>query len=165
MSNISKFFTALLGLLLMAFIVSWEFFLFVVKRDASGLSTAGARTHMWLALAAGILACVASSLTFRFFSRYEKNKWSKVVLTPTGPLLTTLGGNLFMNLPASVPLVAERWALTKAANAWLLEGQADDRRPMDGSVADSGETSSGQRAFARQTHQLMFKKWSQARHD
>ena len=47
----------------------------------------------------------------------------------------------------------------------LLEGQADDRTPMNGSVKDSGETPPGQRAFARRSHQAMFKKWSQARHD
>ena len=155
MSNMSKFVTALIGLLLMAFIVSWEFFLFVV-------GGAGARSHLWLALGAGISACIAGSLMFRFFSRHEKIKWSKVKMTPTGPLLTALGGNAFINLPPSVPFDGERWAL---ANAWLTEGQADDRTPMDGSVADSGETASGQRAFARRTHQLMFKKWSQARHD
>jgi hypothetical protein len=146
----------------MAFIVSWEFFLFVVMRDAAGLSTAAARTHIWLALAAGISACVASGLTFRFFSRYEKNKWSKVVLTPTGPPPITLGGNTFIKAAAPIPFGRKRWWL---ANAWLAEGQADDRTQMDGSVTGSGETSSGQRAIARQTHQLMFKKWSQARHD
>ena len=50
-------------------------------------------------------------------------------------------------------------------NPWLLEGQADDRTPMDGSVKASGETLSVQRATARRRHQAMFKKWSQARHD
>ena len=155
MSNMSKFVTALIGLMLMAFIVSWEFFLFIVGR-------AGARSHLWLALAAGISACIAGSLMFRFFSRYEKIKWSKVEMTPTGPLLTALGGNAFINPLTPVPFDPERWAL---ANAWLTEGQNDDRTPMDGSVTDSGETASGQRAFARHTHQLMFKKWSQARHD
>jgi len=50
-------------------------------------------------------------------------------------------------------------------NPWLVEGQADDRTPMDGSVKNSAETPSVQRAFARRRHQLMFKKWSQARHD
>ena len=151
----SKFVTALAGLLLMAFIVSWEFFLFVVGE-------AGARSHLWLALGAGILACITASLMFGFISRYEKTKWSKVEMTPTGPLLTALGGNAFINLPPSVPFDAQRRAL---GNAWLTEGQADDRTPTDGSVADSGETASRQRAFARRTHQLMFKKWSEARHD
>ena len=54
-----------------------------------------------------------------------------------------------------------RWALL---NPWLAEGQADDRTPMNGSVKDSAGTSSAQRAFARRSHQLMFKKWSQTRH-
>jgi len=50
-------------------------------------------------------------------------------------------------------------------NPWLSEGQANDRVPMDGSVKDTGETSSVQRSFARRSHQAMFKKWSQARHE
>ena len=55
-----------------------------------------------------------------------------------------------------------RWALL---NPWLSEGQPDDRIPMNGSVKDSGGTPSVQRAFARRSHQAMFKKWSQARHE
>ena len=162
MSYMSKFVAALVGLLLMAFVVSWEYFLFVVMRDPSGLSTAGGRSHLWLALGAGLTAGIAGSLMFRFFGRHEGIKWSKVELTPTGPLLTPLGGNPFIGPRARVPFDAERWAL---ANAWLSEGQADDRLPMDRSVRDSGETPPGQRAFARRTHQLMFMKWSQERHD
>jgi hypothetical protein len=55
-----------------------------------------------------------------------------------------------------------RWA---QLNPWLSEGQADDRTPMNSSVKNSGGTPSVQRAFARRSHQVMFKKWSQARHD
>jgi hypothetical protein len=55
-----------------------------------------------------------------------------------------------------------RWALL---NPWLSEGQPNDRTPMNGSVKDSGGIPSVQRSFARRTHQAMFKKWSQARHD
>jgi hypothetical protein len=55
-----------------------------------------------------------------------------------------------------------RWA---QLNPWLSEGQADDRIPMNGSVTDSGGPPSVQRAFARKSHQAMFKKWSQARRD
>jgi hypothetical protein len=50
-------------------------------------------------------------------------------------------------------------------NPWLSEGQPDDRPPMDGSVKDSGGVPSVQRAFARRSHQAMFKKWSQARRE
>ena len=162
MSYMSKFVAVLVAQLAMSIIASWQIFLWVVKRDPSGLSTAGGRSHLWLALGAGITACVAASLMFRFFGRHEKIKWSKVELTPTGSLLTSLGGNPFINPPAPVPFDGAHWAL---ASPWLSEGQPDDRIPMDGSVKDSGETPSGKRAFARRTHQLMFKKWSQARHD
>ena len=55
-----------------------------------------------------------------------------------------------------------RWGLQ---NPWLAEGQSDDRKPVDGSVKVSDGTQSAQRAFARRTHQAMFKKWSQARRD
>jgi hypothetical protein len=55
-----------------------------------------------------------------------------------------------------------RWA---QLNPWLSEGQPDDRTRMNGSVKDSGGIPSVQRAFARRSHQTMFKKWSQARHD
>jgi hypothetical protein len=60
------------------------------------------------------------------------------------------------------PFDAIRWAL---ANPWLSKGQADDRPPVDGAVEKSDRTHSSHRAFARRSHQLMFKKWSQARHD
>jgi hypothetical protein len=162
MNYLTKFVAALVALLALAFIASRQVFLYVVTKDPSGLSTVAGRSHLWLAFGAGITACIAGSLMFYFFGRHATNKWSKVQLTPTGPLLTALGGNPFINAPALAPFDPERWAF---ANAWLVEGQADDRMPMDGSVTDSGETPSGQRAFSRRTHQLMFKKWSQARHD
>lgn len=53
----------------------------------------------------------------------------------------------------------------KLANPWLTEGQADDRSAMNNSVAAGDRTPSNQRSFARRSHQLMFKKWSQARRD
>ena len=66
------------------------------------------------------------------------------------------------NSPTQAEFDPIRWALL---NPWLSEGQPDDRTPMNGSVKDSGGTPSGQRSFARRTHQAMFKKWSQARRD
>jgi hypothetical protein len=162
MSYMSKFVAAFVVLLLMAPVVSWELFLFVVMRDPSGLSTEGGRLHLWLAAIASITACIAGGMMFHFFLRREKNKWSKVAMTPPGPLLAALGTEPSTNLRTSVPFDPLRWAL---ANPWLPEGQADDRTPMDGSVRDIHGTSSEQRAFARRSHQLMFKKWSQERRD
>ena len=67
-----------------------------------------------------------------------------------------------VNSVTQAPVDAIRWAL---ANPWLSSGQADDRIPMNGSVAHNGGTASARRAFARRSHQVMFKKWSQGRHD
>jgi len=66
------------------------------------------------------------------------------------------------NSPAQAEFDPIRWA---QLNPWLSGGQADDRTPMNGSVKASGGTPSVQRSFARRSHQAMFKKWSQARHD
>lgn len=152
MSYMAKFVAALVVLLVMAISASRQLFLFAVFIDPQGsLDSQGGRYHLWLAFSAGITACIAGSLMFHFFLRHERNKWLKVpVASIFGPPVT----------PA--PFDSIRWAL---ANPWLAEGQADDRTPMDGSVRDDGGTPSAQRSFARRSHQLMFKKWSQARYD
>ena len=62
--------------------------------------------------------------------------------------------------PSQKEFDSVRWA---QLNQWLIEGQPDDRTPMNGSVKDSGGPPSVQRAFARKSHQAMFKKWSQTR--
>lgn len=161
MSNLSKFVMALIGLVAMAIVVSRQLFLFTVFRNPlSFVDSQAARPHLWIAMGAGIAASISGILMFYFFSRYEKKKWSKVLMTPTGPLLPFLAPDP-ANSPAPARFNAERWAL---ANPWLIK-QPDDRIPMDGSVRDIGVTPSEQRSFARRTHQLMFKKWSQERHD
>jgi hypothetical protein len=60
------------------------------------------------------------------------------------------------------PFDATKWALD---NPWLVEGQADDRNLMNGAVPVTSGTLGELRSYARRTHQEMFKKWSQARHD
>ena len=161
MSNLTKFVLSLVSLVALLIGASRQLFLFVM-RESSGLSIAEGGSHLLFAASACLFACVAGALMFYFFSRHENSKWSKVLMTPTGPLLTS--ASLAINpatSPALVPFDFKRWAL---ANPWLVR-QSDDRTPMDGSVRDSGQAASGQRSFARRTHQLMFKKWSQERHD
>jgi len=161
MSNLTKFVMALIGLVAMVIVVSRQLFLFTAfSSPLSFLDSQAGRSHLWLAVGAGIAASISGVLMFHFFSRYEKNKWSKVVMTPTGPLLNAISPRP-SNSTTQAPFNAERWAL---ANPWLVM-QPDDRTPMDGSVRDIGGTPSEQRSFARRTHQLMFKKWSQERHD
>jgi hypothetical protein len=160
MSYMSKFVASLVVLLLMVVVASRQLFLFTVLGDPAGPGLAAERSHLWLAVIAGITACAAGAWMSYFFSRHEKNKWSKVVMTPTGPL-DRIALNALIPL-ARAPFNAARWAV---ANPWLAEAQPDDRTPMDGSARNIGGPPSEQRAFTRRIHQLMFKKWSQARHD
>jgi hypothetical protein len=160
MSYISKFVTAIVGLLVMALVASRQLFLFALTSERSSLSRAGT-THLWLAAVAGIAACVAAGLMFFFFKSREESKWSGVEMTPLRALVSPIALRP-SNLPSPPPFDPVSWAL---ANPWLTEGQADDRIQMNGSVTDSGQTAPGQRQFARRTHQLMFKKWSQANRD
>lgn len=162
MSYKTKFVAALIALLAMAVIASRQLFLSVATIDSTGLSTVVGGSHIWFALGAGIAAFVAGVLMFRFFGLHEKLKWAKARLIPAGPILAAIGSNGTNNLPAPVSFESAHWAV---GNTWLSEGQPDDRIPMDGSVKESGDTSSGQRSFARRRHQLMFKKWSRTRHD
>jgi hypothetical protein len=163
MNDLAKFMTALVGLLAMAIVASRQLFLFAVFRNPLGfLDTQAGKYHLWLSVGSGIAACIAAGLMFRFFNLHEKSKWSKVGMTPTGRLVVTLVALDSSNSPAPAPFDAAHWAF---ANPWLAEGQADDRTPMDGAVRAINVTPSEQRSFARRTHQLMFKKWSQARHD
>jgi hypothetical protein len=57
---------------------------------------------------------------------------------------------------------ASRWSFI---NGWQVEPQADDRKPTFGAVAAQAGSASGQRSFARRSHQRSFKAWSQERHD
>lgn len=157
MSYMSRFVAAIVGLLVMALFASRQLFLFAVFRDSQG-----GRYHLWLAISAGIAACIAGALMFHFFLRHERNNRSKGLIAHIGPRVTVIGDKPSTNSPTAATFDGERWA---QLNPWLSEGQADDRLPMNGSVPDSGRTTSAQRAFAGRSHQMMFKKWSQARHD
>lgn len=162
MSYTSKFVAAVIGLFVTALFASRELFLFTVLRDAQGvLNTPGGRYHLGLAVSAGIAACIAGGLMFHFFVRLQKIAPSKVLSTPAETLVTSNGRQLSKSaIPTRSASI--HWP---RINLWLSEGQADDRMPMNGAVAESGGSAAEQRSFARQSHQAMFKKWSQARHD
>lgn len=156
MSNKSKFVLALVGFLAMAIVAGRQ-----LVRDPSAINIVRERSYLWFAVAAGVMACLAAGLMSYFFNRHEKGRWSKAERNSIEPVLGLAPSQIFP-MPAPAPYDAKRWALT---NPWLSEMQSDDRLQMDGSVMDSGEPPPGQRAFARRTHQLRFKKWSQSRHD
>ena len=155
MSYTSKFVAAVIGLLVMAVVASRQLFLFTVG-DTLGLDSQGGRYHLWLAVGSGIAASIAGALMFHIFFR-RQSMLSNLTRTPIETLLPVRRGKRSKTSVSSIHWPRE--------NSWLSEGQPDDRMPMDGSVAESGGPASAQLALARQSHQIMFKKWSQARHD
>lgn len=161
MSYRFRFVAAVIGLLVMAIVASRQLYLFAVLRDAQGFITSqGSNYHMGLAISAGIAGCVAAGLMFYFSSRLEAFAGSQVPRAVLGTPLTVVSGKR-SNRSVMVPFDAVRW---QRLNPKLSEGQADDRAPVNGSVAASAGSAAEQRSFARRSHQIMFKKWSQARH-
>ena len=159
MSYTTKFAAAVIGLLLMAIVASRQLFLFAVVRDAQGLlDSPGGKYHLWLAVSAAIAACIAGSFMFYFFVRRQRIPSLKI---PIKTQLTNSSSNQSNNSITAIPFDAMHW---QRLNPWLSDGQADDRTPMNGSVAPNDGSASEQRSFARRSHQVMFKKWSQARH-
>ena len=156
MSYTSKFVAAVIGLLVMAVVASRQLFLFTAG-DTLGVDSPGGRYHLWLAVGSGIAASIAGALMFHIFLRRQSLALSHIARTPIGTQLPVRRGKRSKTSVSSIHWPRE--------NPWLSEGQPDDRTPMDGSVAESGGPASAQLALARQSHQIMFKKWSQARHD
>src|SRR6185436_2040678 len=84
MSHMSKLVLAIIGSGLIAMVASWQLFLFAVTSEQAGLNAGAGRSHLWLAVAAGITVCAATGWTFYFFGSHEKGKWAKVEMTPPG---------------------------------------------------------------------------------
>jgi hypothetical protein len=163
MSNMSKSVAAVVGLLAMAIVISRQLFLFAVFRDPQGLlDSQGARYHLWFAFIAAVIACISGALMFHFFGRHDRNVRSQAPKAQLVPAIVAGSDYSTANLPARPPLAAMHWALAKP---WLSEGQDDDRSPVPGTDGDSSGSLSARRSSARRTHQAMFKKWSQARHE
>ena len=161
MSYASKSVAAVVGLVVIALLFSRQLFLFTVFSDPQGLDPHGGKYHLGFSLMAAVFACVAAALMFYFLDRHDRDESSQRAYAPPGPVIA-VPSDPTANSPAPGSLDTKQWA---QLNPWLSEGQDDDRRPMDGSVADRGGTASGQRTLARESHQLKFKKWSQGRRD
>lgn len=159
----TKFVAAVVGMLVMAIIASRQLYLFLVFRNGQGLlDTQGGRYHLWLAGGATLMACLAGGLMFLFFLGREKSKRTEVPVSPLEPRPALINIKLDSNSLAVDQFNAARWA---QLNEWCVEGQADDRSPMNGRVGVSLGSASARRADARLTHQVMYKEWARERHD
>jgi H+/Cl- antiporter ClcA len=62
-----------IGLISIAAISIWQFYLFVTFKDSQGLvDVQGGTHHLWWAIGAALVACIAGFLVFSVFVRYDK---------------------------------------------------------------------------------------------
>jgi hypothetical protein len=159
----AQFAAAVAGIFVLAIIASRQLYLFVVFRNQQGLlDSQGGRLHLWLAGVAALLACIAGGLMLLFFMGRGKSERSELPASPLAPPPALINAK-----PNADPLTGDRFNVVRWAqqNAWCVEGRADDRSPMNGSVGASPGSASAQRSDARLAHQVMYRKWAGERHD
>jgi hypothetical protein len=160
MNRNPKFLVALLCLLVLAVVASRQLFLFTVIPQ-SLLDPSAGRDHLWLAVSAATMACIAGALMILFFLRQDRSKWFKPPWAVVRPPVTLIDIST-NNSSTPAPFNPEQWA---HQNSWLLEGSADDRRPMLTGAGVSSVSASARRSIARHSHQVRYKEWSRERHD
>jgi hypothetical protein len=160
--SLAKFVAAAVVMIMMAVAASWNLYFFVVFRNAVGLQdTRGGRYHLWLAMAAMLTAFVAACLMFLFLPGSGRSENHEKPLSPLEPRPAPINNNLNNSTkPEQVSPIT--WA---QQNEWWVEGQSNDRQPMNGSAGASGGSASEQRSTARLMHQVMYRKWARERHD
>lgn len=76
--NIRKSSTSIIAAVIMllsfAVIAIWQFYLFVKYEDSQGiLDVQGGTYHLWWAICAALIACIAGFFVFSVFVRYDKD--------------------------------------------------------------------------------------------
>ena len=62
---------SVIGMAALAAFAAWQFYLFAVFKDASGVTDVqGGTFHLWLAIGAALLVCIAG---FFLFSRFRRD--------------------------------------------------------------------------------------------
>ena len=61
------------GLMVLAAIAAWQFYLFASFKDATGLvDLQGGKLHLWLAIGVAVMVCVGGFFFFSKLLRYDK---------------------------------------------------------------------------------------------
>jgi Kef-type K+ transport system membrane component KefB len=65
---------AVVGVMSIAAIAVWQFYLFVTFKNTQGIvDVQGGTQHLWWAIGAALIACLAGFLLFSVFVRYDKD--------------------------------------------------------------------------------------------
>ena len=79
-----SFVSAVAGVMSLAAIAIWQFYVFVTFKDASGaLDIQGGRHHLWWAIGLALVACAAAFLFFSVFLRYDRSDELHITSQPS----------------------------------------------------------------------------------
>ena len=67
---------------MIALLAVWQFYVFVTFKDARGVELPGGTSHLWLAIAAAVVACTAGFLVFSVFLRYDRDDEMHITSSP-----------------------------------------------------------------------------------
>jgi hypothetical protein len=71
--SLTNVLAAVIGVVAIAAIAIWQFYLFVTFKDSLGLvDVQGGTHHLWWAVGAALIACLAGFLMFSVFVRYDE---------------------------------------------------------------------------------------------
>ena len=69
----TKTLMAVIGLAALGAVAAWQFYLFAVFKNADGVADVqGGTVHLWLAIGAALIVCIAGFFLFSRFLRYDK---------------------------------------------------------------------------------------------
>jgi hypothetical protein len=82
--SMTRILLAVTGLAALAAVAAWQFYLFVVFKDAQGVvDVQGGSIHLWLAIGIALIACLAGFFVFSRFVRHDAR--DEIHITSPGP--------------------------------------------------------------------------------
>lgn len=75
---------ALIGVISLAAVAVWQFYVFVTFQDATGLVDVHAgRLHLWVAIGLGLIACIAAFLILSVLVRHDQSDEMHITSQPS----------------------------------------------------------------------------------
>ena len=79
---------SVLGLMALAAVAAWQFYMFATFKDASGaVDVQGGTLHLWLAIGITVLVCFGGFFLFSKLLRYDRR--NEMHITTAGPIDAT----------------------------------------------------------------------------
>ena len=79
---------SIIGLVALAAVAAWQFYVFATFKDASGtVDLQGGTLHLWLAIGIAVLVCIGGFFLFSKLLRYDRR--NEMHITTAGPIDAT----------------------------------------------------------------------------